>query len=40
MMMRGVQKQDTRMITSSMLGRFRKDQRSRMEFLSLIRRGE
>ncbi|RPJ61925.1 MAG: GTP cyclohydrolase I FolE [Acidobacteria bacterium] len=40
MMMRGVQKQDTRVITSSMLGRFRKDQRSRMEFLSLIRRGE
>ncbi|MFB3905042.1 MAG: GTP cyclohydrolase I FolE [Acidobacteriota bacterium] len=40
MMMRGVQKQDTRMITSSMLGRFRKDQRSRMEFLSLIRRGD
>jgi len=40
MMMRGVQKQDTRMITSSMLGRFRTDQRSRMEFLSLIRRGE
>ena len=40
MMMRGVQKQDTRMITSSMVGRFRKDQRSRMEFLSLIRRGE
>ncbi|RPI29852.1 MAG: GTP cyclohydrolase I FolE [Acidobacteria bacterium] len=40
MMMRGVQKQDTRMITSSMLGRFRKDPRSRMEFLSLIKRGE
>ncbi len=40
MMMRGVQKQDTRMITSSMLGRFRKDPRSRTEFLSLIRRGE
>jgi len=40
MMMRGVQKQDTRMITSSMLGRFRTDQRSRMEFLSLINRGE
>ena len=40
MMMRGVQKQDTRMITSSMLGLFRKDPRSRMEFLSLIRRGE
>ncbi len=40
MMMRGVQKQDTRMITSSMLGLFRKDPRSRTEFLSLIRRGE
>jgi len=40
MMMRGVQKRNSRMITSSMLGLFRKDQRSRMEFLSLIQRGE
>jgi GTP cyclohydrolase IA len=37
MMMRGVEKQNTRMITSTMLGRFRKDQRSRMEFLDLVR---
>jgi GTP cyclohydrolase IA len=39
MMMRGVQKQDSRMVTSAMLGHFRKDQRSRMEFLSLIKKG-
>lgn len=38
MMMRGVEKQNTRMITSAMLGRFREDQRSRMEFLELIRK--
>jgi len=37
MMMRGVQKQSTKMITSSMLGTFRKDQRSRLEFLNLLR---
>ncbi len=37
MMMRGVEKQGTRMITSAMLGRFRKDQRSRMEFLGLVK---
>jgi GTP cyclohydrolase I len=37
MMMRGVEKQNTKMITSSMLGTFRKDQRSRMEFLNLLR---
>lgn len=36
MMMRGVQKQDTRMITSAMLGCFRDDQRSRLEFLNLV----
>jgi GTP cyclohydrolase IA len=30
MMMRGVQKQDSRMVTSAMLGHFRKDQRSRI----------
>lgn len=35
-MMRGVQKQRTKMITSAMLGVFREDQRSRMEFLNLI----
>lgn len=36
-MMRGVQKQNTQMITSSMLGTFRADSKTRMEFLSLIR---
>ena len=36
MMMRGVEKQTTRMITSAMLGRFRNDPRSRSEFLSLV----
>ncbi len=36
-MMRGVQKQNTQMVTSSMLGIFRTDSRTRMEFLSLIR---
>ncbi len=37
MMMRGVQKRNSKMITSAMLGKFRDDQRSRMEFLELIR---
>ena len=36
-MMRGVQKQNTKMVTSSMLGTFRADPKTRMEFLSLIR---
>ncbi len=36
MMMRGVEKQNTGMTTSAMIGRFRKDQRSRAEFLSLL----
>ena len=36
MMMRGVQKRNSKMITSSMLGKFREDQRSRVEFLNLI----
>ena len=36
-MMRGVQKQNTQMVTSSMLGIFRADSKTRMEFLSLIR---
>ncbi|MDA2938127.1 GTP cyclohydrolase I FolE [Acidobacteria bacterium AH-259-A15] len=39
MMMRGVEKQNTQMITSTMLGKFRQDQRSRMEFLDLVRAG-
>jgi len=37
MMMRGVQKRNASMVTSSMLGKFRDDQRSRTEFLNLIR---
>lgn len=36
MMMRGVEKQNTKMTTSAMIGRFRSDQRSRGEFLSLV----
>lgn len=37
LMMRGVEKQNSRMQTSCMLGVFQKDQRTRAEFLSLIR---
>lgn len=37
MMMRGVEKQNSSMTTSAMLGRFREDQRTRTEFLTLIR---
>ena len=36
MMMRGVQKRNSTMITSAMLGKFREDQRSRIEFLDLV----
>lgn len=36
MMMRGVQKRNATMVTSSMLGEFRDDQRSRTEFLDLV----
>ena len=38
MMMRGVEKQNAHMITSSMRGRFRTDSKTREEFLDLIRR--
>ncbi len=38
-MMRGVQKQNSTMVTSMMVGRFREDHRTREEFLSLVRRG-
>lgn len=37
MMMRGVQKQNSAMVTSMMLGSFRSDDRTRSEFLSLIK---
>jgi GTP cyclohydrolase I len=36
MMMRGVQKQNSVMATSVMLGSFRTDRRTRAEFLSLV----
>lgn len=39
MMMRGVEKQNSVMTTSVMLGSFRKDTRTRSEFLSLVGRG-
>lgn len=38
-MMRGVEKQNSSMITSMMVGRFRDDPRTRQEFLSLLRAG-
>lgn len=37
-MMRGVQKQNSSMVTSVMLGRFREDHRTREEFLTLAHR--
>lgn len=39
MMMRGVEKQNTLAVTSHMLGAFRKQQQTRVEFLKLIRPG-
>src|SRR4026208_2531439 len=39
MMMRGVEKQNTIAVTSSMLGAFRSQSQTRAEFLKLIRRG-
>ena len=37
MMMRGVEKQNSEMVTSAMLGSFREDEKVRQEFLSLVR---
>jgi len=37
MMMRGVEKQNSEMVTSAVLGTFRTDEKVRQEFLSLIR---
>ncbi len=37
MMMRGVQKQNSNIVTSSMLGSFRQKQSTRMEFMSLLK---
>ncbi len=39
MVMRGVQKQDSRTVTSAMLGKFRDDPRTRAEFMELVKRG-
>jgi GTP cyclohydrolase I len=39
MMMRGVEKQNTVAVSSSMLGAFRSQPQTRLEFLKLIRRG-
>lgn len=39
MMMRGVQKDQAHMITSAMLGSFKDDEKTRSEFLNLIKRG-
>ncbi len=36
MMMRGIEKQNSKMLTSTMLGNFRRDVRTRNEFMSLI----
>ena len=37
MMMRGVEKQNSRTVTSCLLGLFRSDERTRAEFLQLVR---
>ena len=38
MVMRGVQKQNSKTVTSAMLGTFREDQRTRTEFMELIKK--
>ena len=40
MAMRGVRKRDALIVTSAMLGAFRNDSKTRMEFLNLIRSGD
>ena len=40
MMMRGVEKQNSSMMTSMMLGAFREDSRTRAEFLNLLKLGQ
>ena len=40
MMMRGIEKQHSSTVTSTMLGAFREHQQTRQEFLSLVRRSE
>ena len=40
MMMRGVQKQNSQMVTSAVLGSFRRSEATRNEFLDLLNRGE
>ena len=40
MAMRGVRKRDAQIVTSAMLGAFRTDTKTRMEYLNLIRSGE
>ena len=37
MVMRGVQKQNSKTVTSSMLGAFREDNRTRTEFMELVK---
>ena len=38
MVMRGVQKQNSKTVTSAMLGSFRQDPRTRTEFMELIKK--
>lgn len=40
MMMRGVEKQNAQMVTSAMLGAFKTDHKTRMEFLTLLQKNK